>query len=461
MADTNFTSGTVIASSWLNDVNDLVYKGLLPDASLADPISEVSVLNWIPESEWATILNGTSTYDSTAAMNSAMAAAKVVRIPGKINITSQLVVPSTCDAIIGNNPYTCYFNKQFNGDLLKADNSGFKLISVGIEGNGATYTGGGVRPRGYNILIAHCRINDTADSSIIVEPAIGSNALAATYLRVDSCFLNPTTPSTTYAIRSTGVDDSTRPTCRVFSNLSGGSSLVDFSGMNYAVLTDSLGTALKFDANSGKIVMRGNRLTTSGIDITILGVDHIIDGNFFGVSAGKNVIIDAACINVDFGPTNKIAIGSSNFGTVVDNRATTIGNPNPNTVYDTLSTFAFTWTASVTNPTLGNSTSYGYYNRAGRRCWATFGLIRGSTATIGSGDYSFQLPFEAWVTATGVARIKSSTGTYHSATVIVQGGSSLATMYIDSQTAQFGSASITFSTGAQIDASIEYLISPT
>lgn len=437
----------------INTVNEL--------RRLADLGPEANVLSWVPISEWAAVLSGTSTYDATAAMNSAMAVARVVRIPGRVRITAQLVVPSTCSAIVGADPYSCFIDKQFNGDAIKVDVNGFLLMNVGIEGNGATFTGGGIRPRGYNILVAHCRINDTADSPVIVEPAIGSNTLAATYLRVDSCFLKPLNASTTYAVRSTGSDDSIRPTCRVFSNLSGGSALVDFSGMNFATLTDSLGTGIKFDANSGKIHMRGNRLTTAGIDITILGVDHVIEGNLFGMGAGRSVIIDASCINVDFGPTNKIAAGGSNFGSVVDNRVSTLGNANPNTVYDTLTSFTFTWTASVTNPTLGNSTSYAYFNRSGRRCWATFGMVRGSTATVGSGDYSFQLPFKAWVTATGTARIKSSTGTFFSATVVVQGGSSLATMYIDTQTAQFGSASISFSTNAQIDASIEYLISPT
>jgi len=422
---------------------------------------EVNVLSWLPIAEWAAVIAGTSTYDSTAALVSAMSAARVVRIPGRVRITAQLVIPSSCSAIVGADPYSCYIDKQFNGDAIRADTNGFRLLNVGIEGNGATFSGGGIRPRGYNILIAHCRINGTADSPVIVEAAIGSNALAATYLRVDSCFLNALTPSTTYAVRSVGADDSIRPTCRVFSNLSGGSSLVDFSGMNYAVLSDSLGSALKFDSNSSKIVMRGNRLTTAGINLTIFGEDHIIDGNLFGVGAGFNVIIDASCVNVDFGPSNKISINGDTFGSVVDNRAATIGNPNPNNVHDTLSTFAFTWTASVTNPTLGNSTSYGYYNRSGRRCLATFGLVRGSTATVGSGDYSFQLPFEAWVTATGIARIKASTGAYLSATVIVQGGSSLAQMYIDTQTAVFGSSSISIGTGATIDASIDFLISPT
>jgi len=422
---------------------------------------EANVLSWIPLAEWPAVLAGTSTYDATLAINNAMAAARVIRIPGRIKITSQLVVPSSCSAIVGADPYSCYIDKQFNGDAIRADTNGFRLLNVGIEGNGATFSGGGIRPRGYNILIAHCRINGTADSPVIVEPAIGSNALAATYLRVDSCFLNPLTPSTTLGVRSTGVDDSTRPTCRVFSNLSGGSSLVDFSGMNYAVLTDSLGSNLKFDANSSKIMLRGNRLSTGGIDITILGEDHVIDGNIFGVSAGRNVIIDASAANVVWGPTNTIARGGSNHVSVVDNAAATLGNPNNNDLYTQLMTFPFTWTASVTNPTLGNSTSYGYYHQAGRRCHASLGLVRGSTANIGSGDYSFQLPFKSWVTATGIARIKASTGAYLSATVIVQGGSSIAQMYIDSQTAVFGSASISFGTGATIDATIDFLISPT
>ena len=490
MADTTFIDrSTPIVADWLNDVNDTVYglpstasgkgtaligsedaggwyqattaEGQLQEIAALGPA--LNVLSLIPSTEWAAILDGTSTYDATTEVNAALTKSKVIKIPGRIKITSQIVIPSTAGAIIGDDPYTCYFDKQFNGDAFKCDTSGFKFVSVGIEGNGLTYTGGGIRPRGYNILISHCRINGTADSPVIVEAAIGSNTLAATYLRVDSCFLKPYDDTTTYSIRSVGDDDSTRPTCRVFTHLNGGSSGPDFSGMNYVVLADSLVGSVKFSANSGKVHMSANRITSQN-DITVYGVDHVLDGNFWGFATGKNLYFDSGCGNVNFSKSNQVVINSSSNSNPVDNGApptSAMGVASTNNINVGLSTFPLTWTASVTNPTLGNSTTYANYSRDGRWCWASFGLVRGSTATVGSGDYSFQLPFKALVNATGVARIKSSTGTYFSAVVTVIGGSSQAQMTIDTQTAVWGSASISFGTGGTLDCTITYLIATT
>lgn len=53
------------------------------------------------------------------------------------------------------------------------------------------------------------------------------------------------------------------------------------------------------------------------------------------------------------------------------------------------------WTASATNPTVGNSTLSGRYQKMGRTVHLQINLIRGSTATLGSGDYSFSLPVQA------------------------------------------------------------------
>ena len=183
--------------------------------------------------------------DDTAAINAAMTASNgfVFLDDAKTyKITSQLVVPSTCKGIIGKGMYTSVLSKAFNGDLIKCDTNGAVFRDFAIVGNGATYTGGGIRPRGYNILIQHCRIADTADCPIIVEDSSGANTLAATYLRVDSCFLQGTSAAT-YAARlvvpngsTQGADASANPTVRVFSNITGGANLIDFSGMNLSLI---------------------------------------------------------------------------------------------------------------------------------------------------------------------------------------------------------------------------------
>ncbi len=427
-------------------------------AEIASLAYSTNVLSLIPTSEWSAILGGTSTYDGTAAVNAAAAKAFSVFFPAKINVTSQINVPSTCGEFIGWDMYASGISKKFNGDAIKCDTSGFRLIKFGIDGNGATYSGGGIRPRGYNILIHQCRINDTADCPIIVEPStFSSGALAATYLRVDSCFLKATNPATTYAARCTGADSSTSPTVRVFTNITGGSSLIDFSGMNYGALTDSLGTIIAFDANSSKITVTGNRFTNT-TNLTVYGANHVIDDNNWGFDAGHNITIDSSASGIHWGPTNDIVINSSTLQSPIDGSAAAMG-ANPNNIHSNLNSFAFGWFGSTTNPTLGNSTTYSFYHQSGRRCYATFGLAVGNSGVAGgSGTYTFQLPFKAYVNGTGVARIKTSGGVFHNATIFVAGNSNVCTVYIEGASSAFNDGSIAFGNNATIDCSIDYLI---
>lgn len=72
MTDTVFSPGVVVASTWLNDVNDATYHKLA---------QSVSVLNYIPVAQHAAIFNYTSTFDCTTAFNTAIAAAPIVIVP--------------------------------------------------------------------------------------------------------------------------------------------------------------------------------------------------------------------------------------------------------------------------------------------------------------------------------------------------------------------------------------------
>lgn len=58
-------------------------------------------------------------------------------------------------------------------------------------------------------------------------------------------------------------------------------------------------------------------------------------------------------------------------------------------------TYTPTWTASTTNPSLGNGTLVGRYQKTGRLVACHINLAPGSTTTLGSGGYSFAIPFAA------------------------------------------------------------------
>ena len=403
---------------------------------------------------------GDGVTDDTVAIQAALNTPHTVLLPqGIYRITSQLVFGATCSGLIGEGMYLSVISKEFNGNAILCDTNGAVIQHIGINGNGATYTDGGIVPRGYNILIQHCRINDTADSPIKVTGAIGSNALAATYLRVDSCFLNPTNSSTTYGVRSISADDSARPTGRVFSNLSGGSSLVDFSGMNYAVLENSLGTLIKFDAHCSKICITNNRFTNAAQNITIYGQSHIIEGNLWGFGEGYALTLDATALDVTFGPANSITIGSFSFSSIVD--GTPLNGPNFNNLTTQRKTFPFGWYSTGTAPTVGNSPVSAHYKQEGRLCYATFSMIKGSTATIGTGVYSFQLPWKAYIDSQGTVLVKSSSGAYYVGILAVPGGSSVAYVWFHAATTAWTAGDFAFSNNSTVQATITYLIAPT
>lgn len=60
-----------------------------------------------------------------------------------------------------------------------------------------------------------------------------------------------------------------------------------------------------------------------------------------------------------------------------------------------LVTYTPTWTASTTNPVIGNGTLVGKYLRIGKMCYVRIRLQIGSTTTTGSGSWRFALPFTA------------------------------------------------------------------
>ena len=229
--------------------------------------------------------------------------------------------------------------------------------------------------------------------------------------------------------------------------------------MNAARLINSIGTNIKFSRSSGKVYLAGNRFTVGSSvgNILIEGTDHYIDANAWGfATGGQSLIIDAAASNVFFSPSNSISINGNFMQSLTDN--TVLGAANANNLTTQLKTYTFGWFGSITNPALGNGTSYAYYKQEGRMVYVSMGLVAGLTTTVGAGSWSFQLPFKALVTNIGNAIIKSSSGTYHSAIVEVKGGSSLASMYIDTGTGKLGSSTMTFTNGAIIEASLTYLI---
>lgn len=104
-----------------------------------------------------------------------------------------------------------------------------------------------------------------------------------------------------------------------------------------------------------------------------------------------------------------------------------------------LTAYTPTWTASTTNPTIGNGTIIGRYFAVEEWCWISVQVVSGTTTTGGSGIYNVSLPFTACSLAgTGgaeqnipVTLCQLATARYWATAVI---GSSASTMIINHAT---------------------------
>lgn len=63
--------------------------------------------------------------------------------------------------------------------------------------------------------------------------------------------------------------------------------------------------------------------------------------------------------------------------------------------FSKLTSYTPSWTASTSNPTLGNAVLQGRYIAMDDWCYLWIGLVYGSTSAAGSGQYAFSIPFAA------------------------------------------------------------------
>lgn len=73
---------------------------------------------------------------------------------------------------------------------------------------------------------------------------------------------------------------------------------------------------------------------------------------------------------------------------------------NLNAFMGTWTPFTPTWTATTTNPSIGDGTLSGRYSDAGKTVFSYLNIVMGSTTTYGSGNYRFGLPKTARVMGT-------------------------------------------------------------
>jgi hypothetical protein len=177
-----------------------------------------------------------------------------------------------------------------------------------------------------------------------------------------------------------------------------------------------------------------------------------------GGSCSANVSIGtgaSSTTNVLLGDTFSMIAGSTlTFGAnAVNNRAeidvtlssvTVVNNGLSNAINRSPVTYAPSWTASGTNPTIGNGTIFGDYGQEGRSVTANITLTIGSTTNLGSGVWSFSLPVARWAgsnaTSIGVVRVFRNGVAFYVGAAQLFGGASVVTLIADGSNNSLGSA---------------------
>jgi len=107
----------------------------------------------------------------------------------------------------------------------------------------------------------------------------------------------------------------------------------------------------------------------------------------------NTVAIDDVLVNIGL----RASGGTSNFSNSISTTTISATTFNLNgSQLDTLWTsYTPTWTASSSNPSIGNGTIEGYYKLIGKTCFVRGNIAMGSTTTFGSGEWYVELPFPA------------------------------------------------------------------
>jgi len=122
---------------------------------------------------------------------------------------------------------------------------------------------------------------------------------------------------------------------------------------------------------------------------------------------------------------------------------------------DSRTSYSVTWASSGTQPAIGDGTLSGTYHWSGSEVTATIVLIKGSTTSLGTGTYTFSLPFTAKHKTVGSAYVFVSGTAHYSGTAIVSAGGSTVTVYVNNDT--FGAAAPALATnGDNLLVSITY-----
>ena len=126
---------------------------------------------------------------------------------------------------------------------------------------------------------------------------------------------------------------------------------------------------------------------------------------------------------------------------------------------ETVRSAAVTWTASGTNPAIGNGTLVNNYTVIDGVIENNITLTAGSTTTFGSGQWSFSLPYASPVDAVGSAWINDAGTAFFVGTALVFAGASVVNVFTPNSGAGIGAAiPMTWASGDRLVIKLSYSI---
>jgi hypothetical protein len=165
--------------------------------------------------------------------------------------------------------------------------------------------------------------------------------------------------------------------------------------------------------------------TSASAGVTIVGsVSSIMLGDTFMMSAGTTLTISGGC-----GRSTMNLAALEGLGAIIS------GEGGLNSISRFGAVYTPSWTATTTNPSIGNGTIHGHYTREGRTVTATVTITMGSSTTYGTGTWKVSLPFTRAAVnprATGALFMFDSGTIFRSGVALVDGGADFAQFVTDS-----------------------------
>lgn len=504
MADTTYTAGTVITSSWLNDVNDLVYNG--KDQAGITPVN-------VLDPTFGVVGNGIA--NDYTALNTIFATYKKIVIPGGtyhlgdwdassriFDLTSVgdgLCIETTGDVLFtvntttNSNPVVFYlrgnnnshFGRMRFADLnySRTDSRGiipFTLDAFGADWQGITFdeiianecytafvcaTQSTTRVRGVHIkkLVAidcnrGANFQNQGDGVVIdhlycerVERTYFAYGMTGHRVNIFGEDNYGTTGAVNIARAVGGYD-----TTDVIINYHSRNNTVDLCHVlidhidllggtisNIKVHLDIEGSTAYDPARIVNYTGSGGSETSSASSNNTFDIE--LSGSCDAQARPVDVVASfASKRSMKFHPGRFFEADQSLYDAFFTNTSPTGA--------------AAAWSAP-TPPSIGDGNLARSYYVEGGSCTVHYSLLAGSTTTFGTGDWTFTLPFPASQSATGAALMLDSGTGYYTGTAVVAAGSSTVTVYHSGAPATTGVRSntpMTWATDDTLQFSITY-----